>query len=157
MPFRTRRAERSDLDDVVALCGRYAARSGYEHAPFDPAIATRCLADLLDDDRLGILWVASPTRSTGAVGYLLLTWGYSLESGGRDGLIDEVYVEPRNQGIGSALVDAALEECRRRGVRRVFLETEAVNEGARRLYGRKGFVAEDSIWMCRWSDAGPVS
>jgi len=34
-------------------------------------------------------------------------------------------------------------------VRRIFLETEAPNDAARRLYERHGFVAEDSIWMAR--------
>ncbi|MGB0800787.1 MAG: GNAT family N-acetyltransferase, partial [Ilumatobacteraceae bacterium] len=37
--------------------------------------------------------------------------------------------------------------CLERGMRRIFLETEAPNDAARRLYARHGFTAEDSIWM----------
>ena len=34
-------------------------------------------------------------------------------------------------------------------MRRIFLETEAPNDDARRLYERLGFEAEDSIWMAK--------
>jgi ribosomal protein S18 acetylase RimI-like enzyme len=33
------------------------------------------------------------------------------------------------------------------GMRRIFLETEAINDDARRLYERHGYEVEDSIWM----------
>ena len=38
---------------------------------------------------------------------------------------------------------------RARGGHRIFLETEATNDAARRLYARHGFVVEDSIWMAK--------
>jgi ribosomal protein S18 acetylase RimI-like enzyme len=40
-----------------------------------------------------------------------------------------------------------IDDCRRRGARRIFLETERPNESARRLYARHGFTVDDSIWM----------
>ncbi|HEX5822895.1 MAG TPA: GNAT family N-acetyltransferase [Candidatus Limnocylindrales bacterium] len=49
-----------------------------------------------------------------------------------------VVVEP-GQGIGSALVEAFLDEARRRGVRRVWLVTTNDNLDALRLYHRRGF------------------
>lgn len=42
-------------------------------------------------------------------------------------------------GIGSLLLGAALEEGRRRGARRSFLEVRASNEAAQRLYSKFGF------------------
>ena len=53
----------------------------------------------------------------------------------------------RGDGVGSALIDAVRELCLERGMRRIFLETEAHNDAARRLYARHGFTAEGSIWM----------
>lgn len=143
-------AVRADIDAVVELCARYANASHGPHSAdgFDRDAARECLAELVHDDRFGIVWVAE--RGAEIVGYLLLTWGYSLESGGRDALVDEIYVEPRDQGIGSMLVESAVAECVRRGIRRLFLETELENGDARRLYVRHGFAPEDSIWMSRW-------
>lgn len=157
MSFRVRRSTRSDLAQIVGLCSRFAAfvEDGRAHAPFDFERTSASVAPLLEDDRFGVVFVAEGDdvgggRPTALVGYLVLTWGYSLESGGREALIDEVYAEPRGLGVGSALVNAAVAECEQRGVRRLFLETEVVNDGARRLYRRHGFDADDSIWMSRW-------
>ena len=50
--------------------------------------------------------------------------------------------EHQRQGIGLALVQAALEEARRRGARKVSLRVLAPNARARRLYERCGFVQE---------------
>jgi ribosomal protein S18 acetylase RimI-like enzyme len=40
-----------------------------------------------------------------------------------------------------------LADGRRRGLARIFLETEAPNERVRSLYERHGFVSDDSVWM----------
>jgi ribosomal-protein-alanine N-acetyltransferase len=49
--------------------------------------------------------------------------------------------EWRQAGIGSRLLSAALEEAKRRGVRRSFLEVRASNEAAQALYSKFGFSA----------------
>ncbi|MDA3039599.1 MAG: GNAT family N-acetyltransferase [Actinomycetota bacterium] len=156
MSFRVGPATRADRAEIGELCSRFAAviANDRSHDAFDPTKTSASIAPLLEDDRFGVVLLAecddvAPARRD-LVGYLVLTWGYSLESGGREALIDEVYAEPRGLGTGSALLSAAVTECERRGIGRMFLETEAVNEGARRLYLRQGFEVNDSIWMSRW-------
>ncbi|WP_232304115.1 GNAT family N-acetyltransferase [Pseudofrankia sp. DC12] len=80
-------------------------------------------------------------------GDAVLCWGYSLESGGREAVLDEIY--GRGLGLGSAAMPALLAACRAAGVQRVFLETEAPNDAARRFYARHGFQLEQSIWLTR--------
>ncbi len=156
MSVRIRLAARADLDPIVELCSRFSGsgEGGFGHPAFDAPATSACLAPLVEHDHFGIVLVAedneAPAQRPGLVGYLVLTWGYSLESGGREALIDEVYVEPKGRGVGSALVDAAVVQCKQRGLRRIFLETEVDNERARNLYIRKGFEVDDSIWMSRW-------
>ena len=74
-------------------------------------------------------------------GYIVLTIGYSLERGGRDAFIDELFVraERRGCGLGAQAVAIAEAGARRRGVRAVHLEVDHTNERARRLYERVGF------------------
>ena len=111
---------------------------------FDATTIEAGVMPLLDDDSYGVIWVTEALDA-----YAVVTWGWSLESGGLEAVLDEIYVEQPGQGTGSALIEHLLGDCDRRGVRRVFLETEADNHDARRLYTRFGFVAEDSIWMAR--------
>ncbi len=48
----------------------------------------------------------------------------------------------RRQGVGGALLDAAVAEARARGARRLTLHVLGPNEAARRLYESAGFVVE---------------
>jgi ribosomal protein S18 acetylase RimI-like enzyme len=41
------------------------------------------------------------------------------------------------------------DDCRARGVLRIFLETERPNARARSLYARHGYTKDDSIWMSK--------
>ena len=113
---------------------------------FDEATIRAGLAGLLDSDRHGVVWMIGQPEP---VGYAVVTWGWSVEGGGPEALLDEIYVGQAGQGLGTAAVDWIIADCVRRGVRRVFLETESHNEAARRLYARLGFVVEDSMWMSR--------
>lgn len=137
-----RRAGPADLDQLVQLVREFCA---VDRHPFDEARVRAALAPLLADDRHGVVWLIGD-----AAGYAVVTWGYSIESGGREGLLDEVFVRERGRGTGRLALDAVIEACRAEGVRRLFLETEAHNVHARRFYARNGFDADDSVWMSRW-------
>jgi GNAT superfamily N-acetyltransferase len=111
---------------------------------FDPDRVTRALVPLLEDDAHGVVYLADNEQ-----GYVVITWGYSLESGGREALIDEIYLRRRGEGRGGKVMDALFDEMAARGVVKMFLETETHNRRARRFYARQGFVEDDSIWMSR--------
>jgi GNAT superfamily N-acetyltransferase len=83
----------------------------------------------------------------GLEGYVVITWGFSLESGGRDVLLDEMYVSEPGSGTGSILLDRVIAHVRDLGFTSIYLETEMENAAARRFYGRHGFEVEDSVWM----------
>lgn len=136
-----RRATPDDLPVLLELGAEYAAA---DHHEFDPTIATSGFAGLLVDDTYGVVWL---TESGDA--YAVVTWSWSVESGGLEAILDEIYVRQQGRGVGSQLLDHLHADCDRRGVRRIFLETEPHNGDARRLYERHGYVAEPSIWMAR--------
>ena len=129
-----RRAVPDDLPALMELIHEY-----------DPATLESGVVPLLADDRHGVIWVTAALDA-----YAVVTWGWSIEAGGAEAILDEIYARGRNAGTGSALIEHLHADCARRGVRRIFLETEAPNAAARRLYGRHGYVAEDSVWMARW-------
>lgn len=126
-----------DVPALVALMTAFYAEAGY---PLPPAPAGRAFHALLDDARLGGVWLAEVDGE--AVGHLVLTLGFSMEYGGLRGFVDDLYVRPaaRGRGIGAALLAAARTACDARGVRALHVEVGPGNATARRLYARAGYV-----------------
>ncbi len=137
--INVRLAEPGDLDTLVGLHREFCVLDGH---PFDLDRARSAFAPLLADDTHGVVWIVDPAR-----GYAVLTWGWSIEAGGSEAVLDEVFVVERGQGLGSQLIEHVIDDGRRRGIARIVLETEAHNEPGRRLYERHGFRADDSIWL----------
>jgi len=92
------------------------------------------------------LWVAELPGS-GVVGYFVL-WIVDGE-----GELANLAVAPdhRRRGIGSALLERALERAREGGVRSLFLEVRVSNDEALRLYEGRGFevIAERKAYYDR--------
>ena len=136
-----RRAGPDDLDALVPLvAGFYVV----DRHPFDEATVRTALGPLLADDRYGTVLVMDRPHP---VGYAALCWSYSIESGGVDACLDEIFVRDRGHGLGARMLVAALDAARAHGARAVFLETETHNERVRSFYARHGFAVEDSVWM----------
>ena len=102
------------------------------------------LSTLLAHPEHGHVLVAQ-AGSQELVAYLVLAFGYSLEHGGRDALVDELYVEPglRGGGHGGRMLAAAEELCRAQGIKRLHLEVDNANPRAAQLYTRVGFASND--------------
>jgi GNAT superfamily N-acetyltransferase len=149
-----RRATPADLLELLDLVAEYCAADAHV---FDADRARTALLPLLEDDTHGQVWVRDSSggsaeggrASVTLDGYIVTAWCWSLESGGRECLVDELYVRDRRRGHGRELVTRALDAAREHGCRVAFLETEAANEDARAFYGRLGFDREDSVWLAR--------
>lgn len=124
-----------DLPAVLALVAAYHAE---DRVPHDAATIDRTLAPMLDGTAGHIWLIASDGRVTG---YVALCFGYSIEFGGRDAFIDEVYVSPEFRGRGIAAAALGLVETRARtlGVRALHLEVDRDTTPLLRLYERVGF------------------
>ena len=137
-----RRAGLEDLELLAALSAEFNEIDGHSH---DDARVRTALTPLLVDDALGVVYLFGEPAS----GYAVVTWGYSIESGGRDALLDEIYLRSRGQGLGGVALEEILDDLRQRGLTRMFLETERPNTKVRTFYTRHGFKEDDSIWMSR--------
>lgn len=68
--------------------------------------------------------------------------------------LEELYVAPgwRGRGIGTAMMELAIAECRARGCEEMHINVDEPDEGARRFYERLGFsnyeVGEDYRMLC---------
>jgi GNAT superfamily N-acetyltransferase len=141
MAVDVRRAAVSDLAALIELAAEYCAADGHE---FVESTVRSGFEPMLGNDDHGAVWMIDDTD-----GYVVVTWSWSIEIGGLEVVLDELYVRTSGQGKGSVALEVVIDDCRRRGARRIFLETERPNEAARRLYARHGFTEDDSIWMSR--------
>jgi GNAT superfamily N-acetyltransferase len=139
-----RRASTADRAVVLGLVRAFYEHDGY---PYDEELVTGALVPLLEDDTRGLVWLALDPASGDALAYAVLTWGWSLESGGPEAVLDELYADRRGEGVGGQLLDHVLTAARELGTRRIFIETERRKDDTRRFYTRHGFSAEESIWM----------
>lgn len=97
--------------------------------------------------------MADTPRGESRLGYIVLTFGYSLEMGGRDAFIDELFLieTVRGKGIGKRVMELIQAEARRLGVHALHLEVGRENERAQRVYRVAGFQARQNFFLmtCR--------
>jgi ribosomal protein S18 acetylase RimI-like enzyme len=141
---RIRRATPEDCGALIELQREFYREDRLAH----DARNTRALRRLLRSSDAGAVWVieaSEPGAARPAIGYCVLTLGYTLELGGRDAFIDELYLRPewRGRGLGVRALRVAEAAARRRGVRAMHLEVDTGNRRARRLYERWGFAVRD--------------
>ncbi len=139
-------AERADIETLLEFMREYYE---FDHLSFDEQIARIASTKFVGDESLGRVWLISYEGE--AIGYLILTLGYSLEYGGRDAFIDEVYIREshRRRGIGQRALTFAEDACRSLGVRALHLEVERANTNAHGLYRKVGFVDHDRYLMTK--------
>lgn len=107
-----------------------------EQTPSADLISERA-APLIRSGDVTVLFVGD-----GPEGFAELRFRASLHTGALDAYLEELYVVPerRGQGLGRALLEAALEHARERGARHIDLNTSEDDVAARALYERMGFT-----------------
>ncbi|MWD26129.1 GNAT family N-acetyltransferase [Aquicoccus sp. SCR17] len=101
------------------------------------------LAPLLEGSPHGVAYLIGPRRSP--VGFLVASFGYSLDLGGIDASIDAFWIREavRGRGMGTELLAGLAPALARHGVKALHFELDEGNERARRLYERNHFRPRD--------------
>lgn len=140
-----RQAEKSDLQTLSALAvATYTDAFGHSFSPADLAahlekyLSPGSFARILEED---VVLVAE--RAGRLVGFVQFGDVHLDVAGasGDDQELRRLYVQTdlQNQGIGSLLLQAALDHPRLKRAGRIFLDVWEHNHGARRFYERYGF------------------
>jgi GNAT superfamily N-acetyltransferase len=121
----------------------------YDHLPFDESAASPAMEKILQDHSLGRVWLIYDGEQ--AIGYVVLTLGYSLEYHGRDAFIDEIYLRAshRGKGIGTQIIQFLEEACRSLEVQALHLEVERANTKAQAFYHKVGFEDHDRYMLTK--------
>ena len=127
-------ASSDDLERLLPMVAAFHGEVGIESTP---EARERAVTPLLEGNPLGALWMIGPKMAP--VGYVCVSFGWSIELGGMDAMIDELWIREkvRGRGMGSEALDALKKALGAAGV--TALHLEGVGEGATRLYERSGF------------------
>ena len=84
------------------------------------------------------------------IGYLIVSYGWSLEYFGKDSIIDELYIikSERGKGYGEEALKLLEEELVKQGINTIHLEVNDNNKAVN-LYKRIGYVPHNSVFMSK--------
>lgn len=142
--FRT--ATPSDAPVLASFVRKYYEFDGIHYLPDEVEAG---LNALLANPSVGQAWLV--LGGTQTVGYVIFTYGFDIEFGGRLALITDLYLEPpcRRRGIGRHILEQIEVFGRSIGLRGLELQVESDNAEARALYNKFGFEAADRIPMSK--------
>ncbi|WGW03162.1 GNAT family N-acetyltransferase [Tropicibacter oceani] len=136
-----------DTDKLLPLVAAFHAEQGFDT---DADHQSAAVQPLLEGSPHGAIWLIGPRRAP--VGYLCITFGWSLEFGGLDGIVDELYIRPavRKRGMGFEALNGICKAMKDAGIKALHLEAERTDDRLQRFYRRARFVGrEDYMYMSR--------
>jgi ribosomal protein S18 acetylase RimI-like enzyme len=140
-------AKPDHLDKLIALVTAFHVEEGIE---LTDEARRAGVAPLLEGIPYGAAYLIGPPRAP--IGYIVITFGWSVEFGGLDAIIDELYIRPgvRGRGIASEALIALPRALAGGGLRAIHLEVDRTNAAAKKLYQRAGFQPrENYMFMSR--------
>lgn len=137
-------AEASHIDVLMRLVADF-----HHEAEITQEEDTRrgALLPLLEGSPHGAVYLAGPARAP--IGYVIVCFGWSVEFGGMDGFVDELYIRPgvRGRGLGSEILLTLPKALAKAGLRALHLEVAGDSARARKLYERTGFATREGYLL----------
>jgi len=129
-------AKPDDLERILRLVADFHVE---EDITQDDATRRAAVLQLLEGSPHGAIYLIGPARAP--IGYVAVTFGWSIELGGMDGFVDEIYIRPavRGRGIGTEVLINLPKALAGAGLKALHLEVDRENETARRLYEKMHF------------------
>ncbi|HEV2992557.1 MAG TPA: GNAT family N-acetyltransferase [Candidatus Angelobacter sp.] len=143
-----RAAAPGDIDVLLRLMHGFQQDDPWS-VPFREEQVRQSLRELLASPSAGRAFLIC--KDGLCIGYLVLSFDFSMEYGGKNGWIDELFVqrEFRGQGVGSRAMDFAVKTARELGAKVLHLEVSRENP-AIDLYRRLGFEDHGRYLLSKW-------
>lgn len=137
-------ARPEDLDAVLRLVAAFHSEAEIELSEDGRRAA---LVPLLNGNPYGAVYLVGPTRAP--IGYVIVTFGWSVELGGMDSFVDEIYIRPaiRGRGLATEVLGKLANTLKSADIKALHLEVDRENEAAMRLYFRARFKPRDRYML----------
>ncbi|WP_395062910.1 GNAT family N-acetyltransferase [Flavobacterium sp.] len=123
--------ETSQIETITQMMQDFYAIDNY---PIDLEVSKKLFLEFISDESLGKSWLIYDDSEI--VGYVILTFVFSFEYGGKIAFLDELYIKEiaRGKGIGKQTIQFIKEQAKLLNVKLLYLEVENHNENAQKLY-----------------------
>ncbi|MFV0332449.1 MAG: GNAT family N-acetyltransferase [Tropicimonas sp.] len=129
--------------DLDRLLGMVAAFHGEAGIALDGEARLAAILPLLEGSPHGVIYIIGPRNAP--IGYIAISFGWSIGLGGIEGFVDELWIRPavRGKGMGGEALSALTLALQDAGVRALHLKAPQDNPAAR-LCKRLGFRRHDN-------------
>ena len=123
--------EISDISIITQMMQDFYAIDNY---PMDVEVAKTLFQEFISNEHLGKSWLIYSENEI--VGYIILTFIFSFEYGGKIAFVDELFIKEtaRGKGIGKEAIQFIQAEVPKLSLKLLYLEVEPHNENAQKLY-----------------------
>lgn len=130
-------AKPEDLPKLLPLVASFHDHQGFNTTPEHQHDA---ILPLLQGSPHGAVWLIGPRRAP--VGYVVVSFGWSVEYGGMHAIVDEIFVRSavRKRGMGSEALNALAKALRDGGIRALHLEAKQSDDALKSFYHRAKFI-----------------
>ena len=137
-------ARPENIERLLPLVAAFHAAEGISRTEDQRRAA---LMPLLEGSPLGAVYLIGPTRAP--IGYIVITFGWSVEFGGMDAFVDELFIRPavRGRGIATEVLITLPKALAEAGVKALHLEVDRDNSAGQRLYAKTGFRARNPYML----------
>lgn len=131
---------KATTDDIPRLCELldHLFEQEVEFSP-DKELQSKALKEILEDENIGEIFIAKAEDEI--IGMVNLLYTVSTAYGGRVALLEDMVIDPghRGKGIGSVLIEFAMDYLKDQGCHRITLLSDIENCKAHKFYVKKGF------------------
>ena len=123
--------EISDISIITQMMQDFYAIDNY---PMDVEVAKTLFQEFISNEHLGKSWLIYSENEI--VGYIILTFIFSFEYGGKIAFLDELFIKEtaRGKGFGKEAIQFIQGEVPKLSLKLLYLEVEPHNENAQKLY-----------------------
>ena len=123
--------EIADMEVITQMMQDFYAIDNY---PMDVEVAKKLFQEFISNEHLGKSWLIYSENEI--AGYIILTFIFSFEYGGKIAFVDELFIKEnaRGKGIGKEAIQFIQKEVPKLSLNLLYLEVEPHNENAQKLY-----------------------
>ena len=123
--------EIADIEIITQMMQDFYAIDNY---PMDVEVTKTLFQEFISNEHLGKSWLIYSENEI--VGYIILTFIFSFEYGGKIAFVDELFIKEtaRGKGIGKEAIQFIQREVPKLSLNLLYLEVEPHNENAQKLY-----------------------
>ena len=136
--------EIADIEIITQMMQDFYAIDNY---PMDVEVAKTLFQEFISNEHLGKSWLIYSENEI--VSYIILTFIFSFEYGGKIAFVDELFIKEteRGKGFGKEAIQFIQQEVPKLSLKLLYLEVEPHNENAQKLYLAHDFVIHNRKLM----------